>query len=67
MIVVRPQPAAESGEIVVAVTPEGEGTVKTFRRSSRSVFLEPANPRYEPIPMPFRIVGKVVSLIRRLP
>jgi repressor LexA len=67
MIVVRPQPSAESGEIVVAVTPEGEGTVKTFRSSAKGVRLEPANPRYEPIPMPFRIVGKVVGLVRRMP
>ncbi len=67
MIIVRPQPSAESGEVVVALTPEGEGTVKTFRRSAKGLFLEPANPRYSPIPMPFRVVGKVVGVVRRLP
>jgi repressor LexA len=66
MIVVRPQPAAESGEVVVALTPEGEGTVKTLRRSPKGDVLEAANPRYAPIPMPFRVVGKVVGLVRRM-
>jgi repressor LexA len=65
MIMVRPQDTAESGEIVVAVTPEGEGTVKTFRRSEKGTFLEPANPRYSPISGPFRIVGKVTGLFRK--
>ena len=51
----------------VALTPDGEGTVKTFRRKGEEVRLEPANPRYKPIPAPFRVVGKVVGLLRRLP
>jgi SOS-response transcriptional repressor LexA len=41
--------------------------VKTFRRSGKEVFLEAANPRYAPIPLPFRVVGKVVGVVRRMP
>ncbi|MEY2473036.1 MAG: repressor LexA [Actinomycetota bacterium] len=68
-VVVRSQPEARNGDIVVAGIPGGEATVKTFRKKGSTVTLEPANPRLKP--MVFSggevvIYGKVVSVLRRL-
>jgi repressor LexA len=69
VVVVRQQPTAEPGEIVVAGLPGEEATVKIYRPRRQQVVLEPANPNYEPIvlrPDEVVIYGKVVSLLRRL-
>ncbi len=68
-VVVRSQSIAEPGDLVVAGIPDGEATVKTFRRQRSKVILEPANPRYEPIELPagdVTIFGRVVSVLRRV-
>ena len=68
LLIVRQQPVAESGEIVVALL-DGEATVKRLAVESGQVELRPANPRYRPILVggenDFRIVGKVVGIWRR--
>jgi repressor LexA len=66
LVLVRPQKMAEIGEIVVANTPDGEGTVKTFQKRNGVPFLQATNPSYPDISLPFEIVGKVVSVIRQL-
>ena len=66
LVVVKPQKAAGSGEIVVAMTPDGEGMVKTLSNKGNSPCLVAANPNYAPIPGPFEVVGKVIGVIRRL-
>jgi repressor LexA len=66
MLIIKPQPTADPGDIVVALTPDGEGTVKKLSRKNERYYLEPANPAYSPIPQPFRVVGKVVGLLRRM-
>ncbi|TCS93929.1 transcriptional repressor LexA [Hazenella coriacea] len=64
-VVVRQQPSAENGDIVVAMTHEGEATVKRFFKESDHIRLQPENDRLEPILLPdVRILGRVVSLIR---
>jgi repressor LexA len=70
IVVVRRQPEAAPGDIVVALVTgiEPEATVKTLRRRNRSWYLEAANPKYEPIvpePSALRILGKVIE-VRRL-
>lgn len=68
-VVVRSQPDAEPGEIVVAGIPGGEATVKTLGPRGAQVVLLPANDRYEPIVVQADeavIYGRVVSLLRRL-
>jgi len=65
MVLVRQAAFAESGEVVVARVGEDEATVKRLRRRGRSVFLEAANPKHPPIKREFRIIGKVVGLLRR--
>ena len=66
LVLVRRQAMAQTGEVVVALMGE-EATVKTLRKNGRQFFLEPANPKYQPIPIneDVSIVGKVVSVVRR--
>jgi len=67
IVVVRQQPTADIGEIVVALVNEEEATVKRLAQVKGELYLEPANPRYRPIPAEgAEIVGKVVGVIRRL-
>jgi len=68
MVVVRPQSAAENGEIVAALL-GNEATVKRFHKRRDEVVLEPENPEFEPITVgpdrqDFRIIGVVVGLLR---
>lgn len=69
LVVVRPQPDVEPGEIAVALL-DGEATVKTFLREGEDVILRPENPSMEPIRVTgredFSIAGKVISVIRRI-
>jgi repressor LexA len=70
-VVVRAQPDAENGEIVAAMVegggPEGEATVKTFKKSDGHVWLMPHNPVYAPIlGDEATILGKVVAVLRRV-
>ncbi len=68
-VVVRSQPTAVNGEIVVAGFGEEEGTVKTFRRKDSKVILEPSNSAMEPMifdPSEVVVYGKVVTVIRRV-
>jgi repressor LexA len=66
LVVVRQQQVAENGDIVAAML-DGEATVKTFRRTGRSIELVPQNPAYEVIPGNTAVIlGKVVSVLRRV-
>jgi repressor LexA len=66
VVVVRQQPVAENGEIVAAMI-DGEATVKTLRLRGDHMELVPQNPAYPVIPGDnATILGKVVSVIRRL-
>jgi repressor LexA len=64
-LIVHQTTHAAPGEIVVAMV-DGEATVKTFRKSGARVWLEPANPKYQPIivseDQDFRVIGKVVGV-----
>ena len=68
-VVVRQQPTAEPGEIVVAGIPGEEATVKTFVRRRGKIVLRPENPALEDLvysPDEVTIYGKVVTVLRRL-
>ncbi|RAL20805.1 transcriptional repressor LexA [Thermoflavimicrobium daqui] len=66
-VVVRQQQTADNGDIVVAMTPEGEATVKRFYKEVDHIRLQPENDRLEPILLPqVTILGKVISLIREV-
>lgn len=65
LVVVRQQPDADSGQIVVALL-DDEATVKRLHRGEDgSVWLLPENPAYEPIDAKdAAILGRVIALIR---
>jgi repressor LexA len=68
-VVVRQQPDADDGDVVVAGIPEDEATVKTLERRGGRVVLKPANLAMIPIELdPSEVVlyGKVVTVLRRL-
>ena len=63
-VLVRPQPSAENGDIVVALL-DDEVTVKRFFREADGIRLQPENVNMEPIyASNVQICGKVTSLIR---
>ncbi|RJQ31123.1 MAG: transcriptional repressor LexA [Actinobacteria bacterium] len=65
-IVVRKQPSANNGNIVVALL-EDEATVKTFYREDGHIRLQPENSSMEPIIVSnVVILGIVVAVLRRL-
>jgi repressor LexA len=71
IVVVRRQDVAEDGAVVVALLPgpgEEEATVKRLRRSGSRITLVPENSTMEPFDLPEggRIVGQVVSILRKL-
>ena len=67
LIVVREQPVAESGDIVVALL-EDEATVKRLFIREERIELRPENQEHDPMPIGpddgLRIVGKVVAVSR---
>jgi len=66
LVLVRKQSMAQTGETIVALV-EDEATVKYLGKKQGRYFLEPANPKYQPIPVDERvsIIGKVISVVRR--
>jgi repressor LexA len=74
MIIIKPQPDANNGDIVVGLIRDseeggaGEATLKRFYREDDRVRLQPANSEMSPIfvdPALLEIQGKVVAVIRR--
>lgn len=73
-IIVRQQPDAESGEVVVAIVNGNDGVCKRLRKYGHTLVLESDNHAYEPMSydpqevedIPVRIAGKVVELRRKL-
>jgi len=76
LVVVKPQPSAQNGDIVVAILDDNEATLKRFYREpgkgpngADRVRLQPANSEMQPIyrsPDRVEIRGKVVTVIRQL-
>jgi repressor LexA len=71
LVVVRRQPDAQNGEIVVALAGDDESadeaTVKTFYREAGRIRLQPENDALEPIyAQHVQILGKVTGVFRTL-
>ena len=65
-VVVKEQPVANNGDIVVAIIDEG-ATVKRFYKEKGHIRLQPENSSMEPIIVSeCLIAGKVVAVFRRL-
>ncbi|QTH45085.1 transcriptional repressor LexA [Cohnella sp. LGH] len=66
-VIVRQQPTAVNGDIVVAMTEDNEATVKTFYKERDHIRLQPENASMEPLRLSnVSILGKVIGLIRSL-
>jgi repressor LexA len=67
-VLVERREDASNGEIVVALLPDGEATLKRLYREGKRIRLQPANERYEPIfldPTELQIQGVVIGVVRR--
>ncbi len=68
-VIVRSQPSAENGDVVVTLMGE-EATVKRFFKKGKKVELKPDNERWETIEIEegsgdVRIIGKVIGVFRK--
>lgn len=65
-VVVKEQPVADNGDIVVALI-DDSATVKRFYREEEAIRLQPENPDMDPIIVDdCSICGKVVAVFRRI-
>lgn len=70
LALIKPQPTALNGEIVVALLND-EATIKRFFKEKDTIRLEPANQSMKPIIIKegeaeVKIVGKVVAILRNI-
>ncbi len=64
-VVIRKQPQARSGQIVVALTDDNEATLKRWFPEKNRIRLEPANSKMKPIYVKnARVLGVVVGVVR---
>ncbi len=66
-VVVQKQRTARKGQIVVAITDEGEATLKRWFPEKNRIRLEPANSSMKPIYVKdARVLGVVVGVVRKV-
>ena len=66
-VVVQKQRTARKGQIVVAITDEGEATLKRWFPEKNRIRLEPANASMKPIYVKdARVLGVVVGVVRKV-
>ena len=69
-VVIRPLTGSPRDGDIVAATIDGvevEGTVKTYKKVGRQVWLMPQNPAYTPVPgNEARNFGQVIAVLRRV-
>ncbi len=69
-VIVRKQPSADSGNIIVAMIGESDATIKKVIIDEKGMILQPLNPAYKPKyfskedirTLPVTVLGKVVEL-----
>lgn len=66
-VIVRRKEKAEKGQIVVAMTDDGEATLKRWYPERGRIRLEPANPSMKPIYVKnARVLGVVIGVVRKI-
>jgi repressor LexA len=68
-VVARQQQVAENGDSVVAGIPGDEATIKTFKKSGKTITLIPANETMKPMVFDadeVQVFGKLVTVMRKL-
>lgn len=67
IVIVQKQSVARNGEIVVAMTDEGEVTLKRFYKESAHIRLQPENDELSPIIVKNCVIlGKAIGLYRKI-
>ncbi len=65
-VIVQKQSNAKNGDIVVAMTDEGEATIKTFYKENNHIRLQPENDTMQPIILSNCVIlGKAIGLYRK--
>ena len=66
-VVVKKQRTANKGQIVVALTDDGEATLKRWFPEKNRICLKPANSKMKPIYVKnARVLGVVVGVVRKV-
>lgn len=66
-VVIRKQPTARRGQVVVALTDENEATLKRWYPEGKRIRLQPANSSMKPIYVTnARVLGIVVGVVRKV-
>lgn len=63
--IIKKQAVANDGDIVAALLEDNEATLKRLRIKNGKPFLEPANRNYRPLHKEFKIIGKLINILRR--
>jgi repressor LexA len=66
-VVIKPQRTAQSGQMVVAQTDDGEATLKYWHPEANRIRLQPANSSMSPIYVKnASVLGVVVGVVRKV-
>lgn len=65
IVVIKKTTTAEQGEMVVAMLEDDSITLKRLKKGTNGYILVPENIEYPPITDPFKVVGKVVAVMRK--
>ncbi len=69
-VIIKHQETAQRGDMIVAwIKDREETTLKYYYPEGATIRLQPANPAYQPIPVPaeqLQIQGKVLAVVRQL-
>ncbi len=63
--VIKKRPNADNNDIVAALLDNNEVTLKRLRSRAGKFHLEAANPTYAPIFEEFKVIGKLITVIRK--
>ena len=63
--IIKKQHNAANGDIIAALLDNNEATLKRLKQKGSTYYLEPANPRYQPIYRDFSVIGKLITVVRK--
>lgn len=63
--IIKKRPNADNNDIVAALLDNNEVTLKRLRSRAGKFHLEPANSNYAPIFEEFKVIGKLITVIRK--
>ena len=63
--IIKKRPSADNNNIVAALLDNNEVTLKRLRSKAGKFHLEAANPNYAPIFEEFKVIGKLITVIRK--